>query len=66
MGSSRKSLADTSITSTADLSVFSMGQFSQHAIDVVNDGSGRNALSDVEGGNESDEDGSPGYIVTYL
>lgn len=31
--SSRKSLADTSVTSTADLSIFSGGQRSQHAYD---------------------------------
>lgn len=30
LGSSRKSLADTSVTSTADLSIFSGGQRSQH------------------------------------
>lgn len=33
LGSSRKSLADTSVTSTADLSIFSGGQRSQHTYD---------------------------------
>lgn len=39
LGSSRKSLADTSVTSTADLSVFSGGQRSQQAFDICVDDS---------------------------
>lgn len=56
LGSSRKSLADTSVTSTADLSVFSGGQRSQQAFDICNEDN-RSALSEDEAENRS-----PGYI----
>lgn len=58
LGSSRKSLADTSVTSTADLSVFSGGQRSQQAFDICIDDS-RSVLSE---GVDGEEDGSPGYV----
>lgn len=51
LGSSRKSLADTSVTSTADLSVFSGGQRSQQAYDVCVDDN--RSLSDDEAENQS-------------
>lgn len=54
LGSSRKSLADTSVTSTADLSVFSIGQRSQQ-YDICADDM-QSVHSDGEGGGES----SPG------
>lgn len=54
LGSSRKSLADTSVTSTADLSVFS-GQRSQQAFDICIDES-RSVLSEDDAENQS----SPG------
>lgn len=38
LGSSRKSLADTSVTSTADLSLFSTGPRSQHAFEITSTG----------------------------
>lgn len=38
LGSSRKSLADTSVTSTADLSLFSTGPRSQHAFEITSSG----------------------------
>lgn len=68
LGSSRKSLADTSVTSTADLSIFSGGQRSQFAYeeDVINNS---NILEETSyatpttDGNqiaEDDDDGSPG------
>lgn len=50
LGSSRKSLADTSVTSTADLSVFSGGQRSQQAYDVCIDD---RSLSEDEAENQS-------------
>lgn len=56
LGSSRKSLADTSVTSTADLSVFSGGQRSQQAFDTYIDDN-RSVLSEDEAENQS----SPGY-----
>lgn len=51
LGSSRKSLADTSVTSTADLSVFSGGQRSQQAFDICVDDnhSVRSEGADCEG-----------------
>lgn len=58
LGSSRKSLADTSVTSTADLSVFSGGQRSQQGYDIcINDS--RSALSEDE--DNGDGQSSPGY-----
>lgn len=60
LGSSRKSLADTSVTSTADLSVFS-GQRSQQAFDICIDES-RSVLSEDDAENQS----SPGYVLCYL
>lgn len=56
MGSSRKSLADTSVTSTADLSVFSGGQRSQQAFDICVDDA-RSVISDGENG---EGESSPG------
>lgn len=55
LGSSRKSLADTSVTSTADLSVFSGGQRSQQAFDICIDDS-RSVLSE---GDDNDNECSP-------
>lgn len=74
LGSSRKSLADTSVTSTADLSVFSTGPRSQQAFDVCVDDS-RSIRTDPDADAEhagdeagaddddADENGelSPGY-----
>lgn len=71
LGSSRKSLADTSVTSTADLSIFSGGQRSQFAYEedahTINNS---NILCDLEEATYAtpttdnpiaeDEDGSPG------
>lgn len=54
LGSSRKSLADTSVTSTADLSAFSGGQ----RFDVCIDDS-RSVLSEVD--DDAENEGSPGY-----
>lgn len=51
LGSSRKSLADTSVTSTADLSVFSGGQRSQQAFDICIDDN-RSVLSEGNGGED--------------
>lgn len=51
LGSSRKSLADTSVTSTADLSVFSGGQRSQQAYDICVDDN--RSLSEDEAENQS-------------
>lgn len=52
LGSSRKSLADTSVTSTADLSIFSGGQRSQHTFDedgpTINNSIHSNILYDPE------------------
>lgn len=53
LGSSRKSLADTSVTSTADLSIFSGGQRSQNAYDedghtINNSIHSNNAIQDEE------------------
>lgn len=48
LGSSRKSLADTSVTSTADLSIFSGGQRSQQAYDICVDDT-QSVHSDGEG-----------------
>lgn len=52
LGSSRKSLADTSVTSTADLSIFSGGQRSQHTYDedghTINNSIHSNILYDHE------------------
>lgn len=56
LGSSRKSLADTSVTSTADLSVFSGGQRSQHAYDICVDDV-RSILSE---GDDGEGESSPG------
>lgn len=56
LGSSRKSLADTSVTSTADLSVFSGGQRSHPAYDVCIDDN--RSLSDDEAENQS----SSGFV----
>lgn len=55
LGSSRKSLADTSVTSTADLSVFSGGQRSHQAYDICIDDN-RSVLSEDDAENQS----SPG------
>lgn len=73
LGSSRKSLADTSVTSTADLSIFSGGQRSQHTYDedglTINNSIQSNALYDHGDANvtaevnileEEDEQSSPG------
>lgn len=69
MGSSRKSLADTSVTSTADLSIFSGGQRSQFAYeeDVINNSNilceETSYATPTTDGNqiaEDDDDGSPG------
>lgn len=73
LGSSRKSLADTSVTSTADLSIFSGGQRSQHTYDedglTINNSIQSNALYDHDDANvtaevnileEEDEQSSPG------
>lgn len=64
LGSSRKSLADTSVTSTADLSVFSTGPRSQQAFDICVDDarSVRTDQDDDEEVAEGDENGelSPG------
>lgn len=51
LGSSRKSLADTSVTSTADLSVFSGGQRSQQAYDICIDDN--RSLSEDDAENQS-------------
>ncbi|XP_031622536.1 uncharacterized protein LOC116340271 [Contarinia nasturtii] len=51
LGSSRKSLADTSVTSTADLSVFSSGQRSQQAYDICIDDN--RSLSEDDAENQS-------------
>lgn len=51
LGSSRKSLADTSVTSTADLSVFSGGQRSQQAYDICVDDN--RSLSEDDAENQS-------------
>lgn len=58
LGSSRKSLADTSVTSTADLSVFSGGQRSQQAFDICIDDS-QSVLSE---GADGEDDGSPEWV----
>lgn len=73
LGSSRKSLADTSVTSTADLSIFSGGQRSQHTFDedghTINNSIHSNALYEQDDVNvtaevnileEEDEQSSPG------
>lgn len=69
LGSSRKSLADTSVTSTADLSVFSTGPRSHQALDVCVDDT-RSVRTDqgdediaATGDDDGDENGelSPGY-----
>lgn len=62
MGSSRKSLADTSVTSTADLSVFSGGQRSQQAYDICIDDS-RSVLSEAD---DDAENESPEYVFFLL
>lgn len=59
LGSSRKSLADTSVTSTADLSVFSGGHRSQHAFDICVDDV-RSVHSDSVDNGEGEN--SPGYV----
>lgn len=56
LGSSRKSLADTSVTSTADLSVFSGGQRSQQAFDICVD----DARSIISEGDNGEGESSPG------
>lgn len=58
LGSSRKSLADTSVTSTADLSVFSGGQRSQQAYDICVDDA-RSIISEGDDDNGEGES-SPG------
>lgn len=60
LGSSRKSLADTSVTSTADLSVFSGGQRSQQAYDICVDDN--RSLSEDDGENQS----STGLVNEYI
>lgn len=62
LGSSRKSLADTSVTSTADLSVFSGGQRSQQAYDICIDDS-RSVLSEAD---DDAENESPEYVLFYF
>lgn len=57
LGSSRKSLADTSVTSTADLSVFSGGQRSQQAFDICVDDN--RSLSEDDAENQS----SSGWVM---
>lgn len=57
LGSSRKSLADTSVTSTADLSVFSGGQRSQQAFDVCVDDS-RSLVSEKSEDEAENQSGS--------
>lgn len=59
LGSSRKSLADTSVTSTADLSVFSGGR-SQQIFDVCVDDN--RSLSEDDAENQS----SSGLVVYSL
>lgn len=61
LGSSRKSLADTSVTSTADLSVFSTGQRSHQAFDICVDDA-RSVRTDDDGEPDDAENGdmSPG------
>lgn len=55
LGSSRKSLADTSVTSTADLSVFSTGQRSHQAFDICVDDA-RSLRTDEDGEHDEDAD----------
>ncbi|GAB0090019.1 Rab-GTPase-TBC domain [Sergentomyia squamirostris] len=59
--SSRKSLADTSVTSTADLSIFSGGQRSHQAFDIYHHHDDTQSLH-TEGGGvvEDEEESSPG------
>ncbi|XP_059622835.1 USP6 N-terminal-like protein [Phlebotomus argentipes] len=61
LGSSRKSLADTSVTSTADLSIFSGGQRSHQAFDIYHHQDDTQSLHTEGGGIVEDEDeSSPG------
>lgn len=60
LGSSRKSLADTSVTSTADLSVFSGGQRSQQAFDVCVDDS--RSLVSEKSEDEAENQSSSGCV----
>lgn len=61
MGSSRKSLADTSVTSTADLSIFSGGeQRSQQAYSLTYDNDNKSMASAIE---DADGESSPGSVV---
>lgn len=61
LGSSRKSLADTSVTSTADLSIFSGGQRSQNTYEdgyTINNSIHSNILYDHEDNNATPEMGN--------
>ncbi|XP_055694336.1 USP6 N-terminal-like protein [Lutzomyia longipalpis] len=61
LGSSRKSLADTSVTSTADLSIFSGGQRSHQTSDIFHHQDDTQSLHTEGGGVVEDEDeSSPG------
>lgn len=61
LGSSRKSLADTSVTSTADLSVFSTGQRSHQTFDIcVDDARSVRTDDDGEEGEADNGEISPG------
>lgn len=63
LGSSRKSLADTSVTSTADLSVFSGGQRSQQAFDVCVDDS--RSLVSEKSEDEAENQSSSGCVFLF-
>lgn len=58
-------MADTSVTSTADLSVFSGGQRSQHTYDICVEDT-RSVLSEIDDDREGEGESSPGYVKYNL